>query len=155
MTSAPSSSSPACGLVSWGETRTLPSCVGGDQRSSLHPGHCAGIRYPLPPSSSTLLPRPSSFTVITRKDHADLVDAEVEALQEKGAIEEVSLSSPGFFFFCVQGIGRRPSTSRTPTFTSPSPLHLAASFASVGAAGCGSFGSCHLASALPPSYSPG
>ena len=67
------------------------------------------IPFRRPPPLS--LPRPASFTVLSRQDHVDLVDAEVEALQGKGAIEEVPLSSPGFFsklFLVPKPVGWRP-----------------------------------------------
>ena len=67
------------------------------------------IPFTRPPPLS--LPTPASFTHISRQEHVDLIDAEVEALQEKGAIEEVPLSSPGYvsrLFLVPKPVGWRP-----------------------------------------------
>ena len=70
-----------------------------------------GYRIPFirPPPLS--LPVPSSFTVLTKQEHIDLIDAEVEALLAKGAVEEAPLSSPGYvskLFLVPKPIGWRP-----------------------------------------------
>ena len=70
-----------------------------------------GYRIPFIRPPPLTLPTPASFTVISRQDHVDLVDAEVVALREKGAIEEVPLSSPGYFsrlFLVPKPVGWRP-----------------------------------------------
>ena len=70
-----------------------------------------GFKIPFTHPPPLSLPSSASFTVITRQDHVDLIDAEVEALQEKGAIEEVPLSSPGYFsrlFLVPKPVGWRP-----------------------------------------------
>ena len=70
-----------------------------------------GYRIPFTRPPPLSLPVSTSFTVLTKKEHIDLIDAEVEALLEKGAIEPAPLSSPGFFsklFLVPKPVGWRP-----------------------------------------------
>ena len=70
------------------------------------------ILFTRPPPLS--LPVSTSFTVLTKKEHIDLIDAEVEALLEKSAIDPAPLSSPGYFsklFLVPKPVGWRPITN--------------------------------------------
>ena len=72
------------------------------------------IPFAHPPRLS--LPTPASFVNFSRPDHVTLIDAEVEALQEEGAIEEVFPSSLGYF--SRRWVGVPSSTSNDSTASS-------------------------------------
>ena len=54
-----------------------------------------GYSFPFLRPPPQTLPRPSQFTVLSKRDQIQVVDEEVEALLAKGAIERVSKASRG------------------------------------------------------------
>ena len=76
------------------------------------------IPFAHPPRLS--LPTPASFVNFSRPDYVTLIDAEVEALQEEGAIEEVFPSSLGYFLRRWVGVPSSTSNSST-AFSSIAP----------------------------------